>query len=441
MPVVQYPIRPALRPVLVSTLFALLLPVLLVTGCVSGGKSDARFELPATDDGLPGAGPVRHADWFQNLWRERRTAFARAASHDQGAVVFLGDSITQGWGDSLDPSFPGLKVANRGISGDTTRGVLFRLQEDVIALRPRGVVLLIGTNDLEDGAPPEMVTSNLKLILAALRRRDPALPVVLCAVFPSSATMKRPADRIQLLNKLYKAAVKDEPQVTFLDTWKLFADAQRDAKLAEFPDLLHPNAAGYAKFAGALRPVLATLGFLETEPDNFTPEPGFTALFNGRDLTGWGYRAEKGLVPAENFNGQPASADGRFLARNGRLVVIASREGREIRKLWTTAEFPRDFELRLEFRATPNADSGIYLRGPQLQCRDYLIAGPYRSLQHYRALDWNEIVVTVKDGIAHSTCNGEVLEKAQKLPASGPIGLESDHDQMEYRRIRIRELP
>jgi lysophospholipase L1-like esterase len=51
-------------------------------------------------------------------------------------------------------SFPGLKVANRGISGDTTRGVLIRMQGDVLALNPKGVVILIGTNDLEEKHPP-----------------------------------------------------------------------------------------------------------------------------------------------------------------------------------------------------------------------------------------------------------------------------------------------
>ena len=59
-----------------------------------------RFALPATDDGLPGAGPIRRYDWFQNLWRERRSAWARRREQDQGAVVFLGDSITQGWGEA-----------------------------------------------------------------------------------------------------------------------------------------------------------------------------------------------------------------------------------------------------------------------------------------------------------------------------------------------------
>ena len=132
------------------------------------------FAIPATDDGLPGAGPIRRYDWFQKLWRERRAAVGAASvEQDRGAVVFLGDSITQGWGGGLGAAFPGVKVANRGISGDTTRGVLIRLQDDVLALDPAAVVLLIGTNDLEEGATPEVIAGNLKLILAALEKHDP----------------------------------------------------------------------------------------------------------------------------------------------------------------------------------------------------------------------------------------------------------------------------
>jgi hypothetical protein len=104
-------------------------------------------------------------------------------------------------------------------------------------------------------------------------------------------------------------------------------------------------------------------------------------------------------------------------------------------------EFPRDFILKLEFRATPDTDSGIFIREPQLQCRDYLIAGPYNQLQHYKPQDWNEIVISVHGRKALCTCNGEVLESAFDVPATGPIGLEGDRGQMEYRRIRIQELP
>ena len=121
---------------------------------------DPKLAIPATNDGLPGAGPIRRYDWFTRLWQERRNQWAARVQQDQRAVVFLGDSITQGWHDDLDGSFPELKVANRGISGDTTRGVLIRLQEDVLALHPRAVVLLIGTNDLEEaGGNPWVVAS------------------------------------------------------------------------------------------------------------------------------------------------------------------------------------------------------------------------------------------------------------------------------------------
>ena len=424
--------------------------------------ADLQFQLPATDDGLPGAGPLRRADWFQKLWTERRGAWAQHVQQDQHALVFLGDSITQGWGDNLGGNFPGAKVSNRGISGDTTRGVLIRLRDDVLSLHPAGLVLLIGTNDLEDQADPAVVMGNLKLILAQLKQADSKMPIVLCEVFPSSATMRRPSEKIKALNSLYAAAVKGDPQVTVLDTWALFANAQGDAPADLFPDLLHPNQAGYVKWAAALRPVLATLGFIENEPDNFALEPGFVSLFNGRDLTGWGFRptseadiqsAKRWLArdpgpgawpivtKAINFDGQAASSDGRYVARAGRLIVTTPPEGRKIQQLSTTRDFPRNFILKLEFRATPNADSGIFIRAPQLQCRDYLVAGPYTKLTKYRPQDWNEIEVTVTGTAAHCICNGEVLEEALAVPATGPIGLEGDRGQMEYRRIRLKELP
>jgi lysophospholipase L1-like esterase len=419
------------------------------------------FAIPATDAGLPGQGPIRRYDWFQKLWRERRSEWAKEREQDKGAVVFLGDSITQGWGGGLGAAFPGVKVANRGISGDTTRGVLIRLQDDVLALDPPVVVLLIGTNDLDEGASPETITGNLKLILAGLERHDPKLRIVLDLVFPSSATKNRPADQIQKLNALYLAAVKGDARVTALETWRLFADEAGDAKLAEFPDLLHPNEVGYAKWAAALRPVFATLGLSETAAEPFTPEEGYESLFNGRDLTGWGYRptseADKAsaarwqasdpnaaawpfVTEAARFDGLTQSPDGRFAVIGGRLVVTTSPEYRKVQQLWTTREFGSDFELKLEFRATPFADSGVYLRGPQLQCRDYKLAGPYKDLKRYRPQEWNELEVTVRGGAARATCNGELLESEMKLPASGPIGLEGDRGQMEYRRIRVKRL-
>ena len=436
---------------------ALLVPVVTPAQQTAGAT---RFEIPATDDGLPGAGPIRRAEWFRKLWSDRRSKWAARVEQDRGAVVLLGDSITQGWGEDFSAWFPGMKIANRGISGDTSRGVLIRLQEDVLALQPKAVVLLIGTNDLEEKADPETIAANLKLILAQFAQHDREMPIVLCQVFPSSAAKSRSSEKIKKVNQLYAMSAKGNRQVTFMETWPLFADEKGDALPREFPDLLHPNAAGYAKWAAALRPVFATFGFMETMPYEFTPEPGFVSLFNGKDLKGWGFEptSEADKETARKWQARdpnappwpivtepiafdsPRSPDGRFVARNGRLVVLTPAEGRQIQQISTTETFPRDFVLRLEFRATPNADSGIFIRGRQLQCRDYPLAGPFKNLKNYRPGDWNEIEVTVKDGVAHCLCNGEVLDAAMKVPNTGSVGLEGDRGQMEYRRIRIKYL-
>src|SRR5436190_165533 len=142
----------------------------------------ASLEIPASDEGLPGQGPVRRYDWFRKLWSERRTRWASRIEKDHNAVVLLGDSITQGWGEDFSAWFPAMKIANRGISGDTSRGVLIRLEGDVLDLEPRAVVLLIGTNDLEEKADPETIAGNLKLILAELAKHNAKMPIILCQV-------------------------------------------------------------------------------------------------------------------------------------------------------------------------------------------------------------------------------------------------------------------
>ena len=186
------------------------------------------------------------------------------------------------------------------------------------------------------------------------------------------------------------------------------------------------------------------------------------SLFNGRDLTGWGYRptseadrrTPRGGRPATrtpprgrssravSFDGQTATPDGRYVAKNGRLVVTTPPEGRKIQQLWTTREFPKDFILKLEFRATPNADSGVFIRGPQLQCRDYLLAGPYKDLEELQAAglerDGGD---RARTAWPTARATAKCWKPRCKVPATGPIGLEGDRGQMEYRRIRIKVLP
>jgi lysophospholipase L1-like esterase len=208
---------------------------------------------------FPGEGTVQSGLWFRPLWKTRRTEWASAKNAEQGAIVFFGDSITQGW-SSLAKDFPKLKVANRGISGDTTRGLRFRLKGDVLDLRPKAVSILIGTNDLDQGTEPPVVVKNLKAIVAELRQANAALPIVINKVMPRGAKPSRFPEKIQQLNTLYEQAFANDPGITFCDTWSVFADNTGQCRKEEFPDMLHPNAAGYAKWTAALTPILEKLG-------------------------------------------------------------------------------------------------------------------------------------------------------------------------------------
>jgi lysophospholipase L1-like esterase len=207
----------------------------------------------------PGAGPMQSGLWFRTLWKGRREQWSNMKTTEANAVVFFGDSITQGW-SSLAKDFPELKVANRGISGDTTRGLRTRLQGDVLDLHPKAVSILIGTNDLDQGAEPEVVAENLKAVVRAMHAANPSMPVVINKVMPRGPKPEVFPEKIRELNTLYEEAFKNDAQVCFCDTWSLFDDGNGSCKKEEFPDLLHPNAAGYAKWTTALKPIFERLG-------------------------------------------------------------------------------------------------------------------------------------------------------------------------------------
>lgn len=204
---------------------------------------------------LPGRGPSARA----RGWDEARAAFRQRDAGDRGAVVFAGDSITAWWRDLAD-AFPGLRVANRGIAGDTSRTLLFRFERDVAALEPRAVVILIGTNDLALGGSPSDVAHNVRAMLDVLRRRRPGTPVVLCAVMPRRPEPGRFPDALLELNAQLRAIASARAGVVWCDTWTPFATEIGSVRPEEFPDGLHLAPEGYAKWAEALRPALEAAG-------------------------------------------------------------------------------------------------------------------------------------------------------------------------------------
>jgi hypothetical protein len=180
----------------------------------------------------------------------------------------------------------------------------------------------------------------------------------------------------------------------------------------------------------ALPSAVAGLGPAAFAADDVNLEGGYELLFNGKDLSGWKYGQE-------TLDGKTATSDGRYKVIDGIFTVM---EGQGIKQIFTVREFPTDFHLKLEFRAAKNADSGLFVRKPQLQVRDYPRAGPFKMLKNYKDGDWNEIDVTVTGNVARCLCNNEVIAEAMKLPAGGGIGLEADRGKMEYRRIRIKAV-
>jgi hypothetical protein len=165
-------------------------------------------------------------------------------------------------------------------------------------------------------------------------------------------------------------------------------------------------------------------------------EPGFEPIFNGKDLTGW--RAGQ-----TDLAGKTATDDGRFAVKDGVLVISGSKEKPlRMAEIDTVDSYDGDFTLRLEFRASRDANSGLHLRDKvfahQLQVRDYPRVGPYKSLKAYKDGGWNAIEVVVTGTRARATCNGELLEAALAIPAGGPLALQSEINTVEYRNIRVK---
>lgn len=200
----------------------------------------------------PGGGPGRRNH------DERRLEFERRAAQERGALVFAGDSITQLFG-SLQGQFPRLRVANRGINGDTAAGLRGRFGSDVLALNPRGIVLLIGSNDLAMGASPEQVAGHIHALVQAARAVNPAPALVLCTIMPRAPATPEFVARIRRTNQFIISIAQSYRGVTLCDSWRALADASGAPRAADFPDGVHPSAAGYSKWMGALRPALRRL--------------------------------------------------------------------------------------------------------------------------------------------------------------------------------------
>ncbi len=214
---------------------------------------------PARTDDWPGSGAIRVFDWM----KDNRSFFWSERYLKRRSIVFAGDSLTASW-STLEVDFPGAKVANRGIGGDVSRGLLFRFEEDVLELRPKAIVILIGINDLTASQAASDTLANVRLMLEIKQTRQPLVPVVLCTV-PPSANSKAPVDEEQrrLLNQGLHHFAKNNKLVSIVDLHTALSTAQGAPDGQYFTsDQLHLSNAGHARWKQALLPALRQAGAL-----------------------------------------------------------------------------------------------------------------------------------------------------------------------------------
>jgi len=195
----------------------------------------------------------RLQDWPQLARYREANAKLTPAATGEARVVFMGDSITDGW--KLAEYFPGKPYVNRGISGQTTPQMLVRFRPDVLALKPRAVVILAGTNDIAGNTGPmtlEMIEDNYASMAELARAHG--VQVVFASVLPvhdygkNKVTERRSPEHIRALNEWLKKYAAANGH-TYLDYYGRMLDDKGMLKAELAGDGLHPNTDGYKVMA------------------------------------------------------------------------------------------------------------------------------------------------------------------------------------------------
>lgn len=168
---------------------------------------------------------------------------------NEGRIVFIGNSITQGWKNFMPEMFDNQTFINRGISGQTSTEMLVRFRTDVINLKPKVVVILAGTNDIAGNTlfrGLEIVAGNISSMAELASQNN--IKVILCSVLPAAnfpwRQGKNPDIKIPLLNRLIKDYAKKKG-FYYLDYYNLMNDGNNGLKKDYGNDGVHPNLNGY----------------------------------------------------------------------------------------------------------------------------------------------------------------------------------------------------
>lgn len=214
----------------------------------------------AKEDPAQPAARVREYSWMSTAaWKQRHEANLKKPK--DAPLVFVGDSITEGWGNNAVWQKHYSKALNLGIGGDTTQNVLWRLENgEVDGLAPKAVVVMIGTNNFGlHGDQPKDVVRGVAAVVQTVRKKLPKAKVLLLGIFPRDANPK--AGIRESLKKVNAeiATLDDKRSVRFLDIGAKFL--AQDGSIAKeiMPDALHLSEKGYEIWAEAMNPLLSEL--------------------------------------------------------------------------------------------------------------------------------------------------------------------------------------
>lgn len=213
---------------------------------------------PANSATIPNLAP-----YFQT----KHQANVEVAKKGDSNVLFMGDSITDFWRNPdgqyagkpvLDKYFGDLKVANFGIAGDTTQGVLYRLQHgEGQGFNPKAVMLMIGTNNTGRNSAAE-IAEGIGAVVLELQKNFPAAKILLLGIFPRSTSKDPVRATIAEINSII-SRLHDGDRVHYLDIGSKFLDAEGNIPKDVMSDALHPTGKGYEIWAEAVKEPLANL--------------------------------------------------------------------------------------------------------------------------------------------------------------------------------------
>ncbi len=228
----------------------------LFVATASGGHALAADILPCaqfTHEGPPQ--PVARGD---RRGLERLERINQAVNNTPYSVLFLGDSLTEGWDPALwERSLAPRGVLNAGISGDFTDHILWRLEHGNLAgPPPKAVILLIGTNDLAAHRSPELTADGIRANLVLLRERLPEARILLLGLLPREQSPDAPLRRAAAqVNSLIRDCADGE-HIVYAEIGDVLLDSDGRLSVAVSPDWLHFSERGYALLASRIEPVL-----------------------------------------------------------------------------------------------------------------------------------------------------------------------------------------